>query len=132
MTRRSVLAIAIILTAAPIGAAVTKDPGGKVTTWAGWFSDKQCATAKVKGEEVTPNGTACVKKCLDEGSTPVFVDPKAREMYEVKDYPQVKDDVGFYLEVTGVRDETAKTISVQSVKRLGDVVQMCGLPRKKK
>jgi hypothetical protein len=132
MTRMSVLAVAIVLTAPPIGAAVTKEPGEKITTWTGWFSDKQCAAAKVKSEEVTPNGTACVKKCLDEGSTAVFVDPKAREMYDVKDYPTVKDDVGFYLEVTGVRDESARTISVQSVKRLGDVVQMCGLPRKKK
>jgi len=132
MTRTYVLALMTVLTAAPLGGAVTKNPGEKVTMWTGWFSDSQCAAAKVKSDEIMPNGTACVKKCLDEGSTAVFVDPQAREMYEVKDYANVKDDVGFYLEVTGVRDEKGKTISVQSVKRLGDVVQMCGLPRKKK
>jgi hypothetical protein len=27
-----------------------------------------------------------------------FVDPKARAIYDVKDHPSVKDDVGYYLE----------------------------------
>ena len=32
-------------------------------TLKGWLSDRGCAEAKVKAEEVTPNGTVCVKKC---------------------------------------------------------------------
>ena len=102
-----------------------------VVTINGWFSDKGCAAAKLTSAEVTPNGTACVKKCLDEGATPVFVDPKARAMYEVTDHASVKDDVGYYLELTGVVDERTKTVSVRSVKRLGDVIQMCARPPKK-
>jgi len=102
-----------------------------VVTVNGWLSDKACAAAKVAGDEVTPNGTPCVKKCLDEGVTPVFVDPKARAMYDVKDHASVKDDVGYYLELTGVVDEKTKTVSVHSVKRLGDVIQMCARPPKK-
>ncbi len=72
-----------------------------------------------------------MKKCLDEGATPVFVDPQARAMYEVKDHASLKDDVGYYLELPVWRDEKAKTISVRSVKRLGDVIQMCARPPKK-
>ena len=102
-----------------------------VVTLNGWFSDKDCAAARMQGETITPNGTACVKKCLDGGATPVFVDPKAREMYEVKEHAALKDDVGYYLELTGVVDAKAKTIEVRSVKRLGDVVQMCARPVKK-
>ena len=102
-----------------------------VVTINGWFSDKDCAAAKLNNEEVTPNGTACVKKCLDQGAAPVFVDPKARAMYDVNDHASVKDDVGYYLELTGVVDEKAKTISVRSMKRLGDVIQMCARPPKK-
>jgi hypothetical protein len=102
-----------------------------VVTLNGWFSDKDCAAAKMQGETITPNGTACVKKCLDGGATPVFVDPKGREMYEVKEHAALKDDVGYYLELTGVVDAKAKTIEVRSVKRLGDVVQMCARPVKK-
>jgi len=104
---------------------------GTSVTVNGWFSDKGCAAAKLTSDEVTPNGTTCVKKCLDEGATPVFVDPKARAIYEVRDHASVKEDVGYYLELTGVVDEKAKTISVQSVKRLGDVIQMCARPPKK-
>jgi hypothetical protein len=80
---------------------------------------------------VTPNGTVCVKKCLDEGAPAVFVDPKARAMYRVKDYPDVKKDVGFYIELMGVIDAEAKTISVRSTKQLGEVAQMCARPPKK-
>ena len=127
--RLSILTCTLVLSASTLGAW----PGRSETvTWSGWFSDKQCAEAKVKAEEVTPNGTACVKKCLDEGATPVFVNPTTRTLYDVKDHPSVKEDVGYYLELTGVVDEAAKTISVRSVKRLGDVIQMCARPPKKK
>ena len=113
-------------------AAVPPSVGSEnVVTLNGWFSDKDCAAARMQGETITPNGTACVKKCLDGGATPVFVDPKAREMYEVKAHAGLKDDVGYYLELTGVVDAKAKTIEVRSVKRLGDVVQMCARPVKK-
>ena len=50
---------------------------------------------------------------------------------KVRDHASVKDDVGYYLELTGVLDEKAKAISVRSVKRLGDVVQMCARPVRK-
>ena len=121
---------ALVFTASALGTSSSRIDDA--VTINGWFSDKGCAAAKLKSEEVTPNGTACVKKCLEEGATPVFVDPKARAIYDVKDHPSVKDDVGYYLELTGVVDAEARTISVTAVKRLGDVVQMCARPAKKK
>ena len=104
--------------------------GGDTVTMKGWLSDRGCAQAKVNAEEVTPNGTTCVKKCLDEGATPVFVNPKAKALYELKDYPTLREDVGYHLEVTGVVDEKAKTITVRSVKRLDEIVNVCALPKK--
>ena len=104
--------------------------GGETVTMKGWLSDQGCAQAKVKGEEVTPNGTICVKKCLDEGATPVFVNPKAKALYELKDYPTFREDVGYHLELTGVVDEKAKTITVRKVKRLDEIVNVCALPKK--
>ena len=129
MSRFSILFAALALTTSALTAAVR--PAENVVTWNGWFSDEGCAAAKLKADDVTPNGTICVKKCLDEGATPVFVNPKTRAMYKVKDHAAVMEDVGFYLELTGVADENAKTISVRSVKRLGDVIQMCGRKPKK-
>ena len=129
MSRFSILFASLALTTFTLTAAVR--PVENVVTWNGWFSDEGCAAAKLEADEVTPNGTICVKTCLDEGASPVFVNPKARAMYKVKDHSGVIEDVGYYLELTGVVDENAKTISVRSVKRLGDVIQMCGRkPRK--
>jgi len=106
-------------------------PWEETVTLKGWLSDKGCAQAKVAGTEtVTPNGTVCVKKCLDEGATPVFVDPASRTLYELKDYPTAREDVGYHLELTGVIDPKTKTISVRGVKRLREVVNMCALPKK--
>ena len=81
-------------------------------------------------EEPRPNGTACVKKCLDEGSPAVFISEQAKAVYEVRDYPAAKDDVGFRVEITGDVDEKAGTVAVKSVKRLSEVTAMCLVPKK--
>ena len=101
----------------------------KAVTWNGWFSDKQCARI-IPGEFPRPNGTACVKKCLDEGATAVFISEQARAIYDVRGFPTVKDNVGYYLEVIADVDEKAKTISVKSAKRLSEVTASCLIPRK--
>ncbi len=100
-------------------------------TWTGWFSDKQCARVR-PDEEPRPNGTACVKKCLDEGSPAVFISEQAKAVYEVRDYASAKDDVGFRVEITGEVDEKAKAVSVKSVKRLSEVTAMCLVPKKRR
>jgi hypothetical protein len=128
MIRTLFLITSFSLSVVPFGTPWERD--SDAATRLGWISDKGCATAKVNDDTMTPNGTECVKKCLADGATAVFVDPKARALYEVKNLPDVKAEVGYYLEVTGEVNETAKTISIASVKRLGDVIQMCG--RKKR
>ena len=100
-------------------------------TLKGWISDKGCAQAKVNADEVKPNGTVCVKKCLDEGAEAVFVHPESRAMFALKNYPTLREDVGYHLELTGVLDEREKTIAVRSVKRLDAIVNVCALPKKK-
>lgn len=98
-------------------------------TWTGWFSDKQCARVR-DGETPRPNGTACVRKCLDEGVPAVFISEQAKAVFEVRDYPSAKEDVGWYVQVTGEVDAKAKTVSVKSVKRLSEVTSMCAIPKK--
>jgi hypothetical protein len=132
-SRRSVRTFAQIFAvwlAASMGghAAVVADEAS--VTWTGWFSDLGCASSRVSRGDIGPNGTECVKRCIDEGATPVFISEQAKALFEVRDYPDVKDDVGYHVEVTGRVDETAKTISVTSVKRLSKVVQMCARPKK--
>jgi len=98
------------------------------TTWTGWFSDKQCARV-TPGEVPRPNGTACVKKCLADGSPAVFISEQAKAVYEVLDYASVANDVGHHVEITGEVNEKSKTVSIKSVKRLAEVPAIC-LPRK--
>ena len=98
-------------------------------TWTGWFSDKTCA--RVTDDTPRPNGTACVKKCLSEGAALVFISEQAKAVFEVRDRPAAKDHAGYYVELTGTVNRAAKTISVQSVKRLSEVTQMCLIPKKR-
>ena len=130
MKRMVMISLAVVLCTAAAGrAAETREVTSK---WTGWLSDKGCAKSKVEGGNITPNGTACVKKCLDNGETPVFVSPEAKAMFEVADYPALKEDVGYHLELTGVLDDKTKTIAVKSVKRLAEIVNIGVLPSKKK
>jgi hypothetical protein len=108
---------------------VTIEPA--VQTWTGWFSDKRCAREPKADEAVRPNGTECVNRCLLEGSTPVFLSEQANAAFDVLDYPSVRDDVGYRIEVVGRVDEKAKTIAVRSVRRLSVVTAMCLLPKKR-
>ena len=93
-----------------------------------WFSDKTCA--RVTDDTPRPNGTACVKKCLAEGAALVFISEQAKAVFEVRDFPTAKDDVGYHVELTGTVNPVAKTISVRSVKRLSELTAICFIPKK--
>src|SRR5687768_9550780 len=94
MSRMAMLVAPLVLWASMVPAVSSP----RAVTLNGWFSDKGCAATKIKSGDITPNGTICVKKCLDEGATPVFVDQKAGAMYDVTgSSAAVKDDVGYYL-----------------------------------
>jgi hypothetical protein len=120
------VALAAALAATTAGAAARSGETRSVT-WTGWLSDQQCA--RVNNGETKPNNTLCVKKCLEEGSPAVFISEQAKAIYVVKDHPTVSDDVGYHLELTGTVDEAAKTIAVTSVKRLAEVVNVCGVKK---
>lgn len=130
MTRLCAIGLAAMLTVATT-AASPQNKESDLKTWTGWFSDKRCARAPGQDDSVRPNGTACVKKCLNEGAAPVFLSEQANAIYDVLNHASIADDVGYRVEVTGVVDEKAKTISVRSVKRLSEVTALCLLPRKR-
>jgi hypothetical protein len=117
----------MVLAASTLGAQ-PHDAQTTTESWTGWFSDKLCA--RVRDHTPRPNGTACVKKCLDGGAAPVFISEQAKAVFDVRNHQTVKDDVGYYLQVTGVVDSKAGTISVQSVKRLSEVPAVCGIRKK--
>jgi hypothetical protein len=124
MTWTSTLALAVTL----VVSLSPQQQSPTTETWTGWFSDKTCA--RVTDDTPRPNGTACVKKCLSEGAAPVFISEQAKAVFEVRDRPTAKDDVGYHVELTGTVDRAANTISVQSVKRLSELTAICFIPKK--
>ncbi|MPZ17367.1 MAG: hypothetical protein GEV06_05585 [Luteitalea sp.] len=141
MVRTGISILAVVLTLALLDAgandvagmparAVPDAPESKVKTWTGWFSDLQCAAPRIARGDIGPNNPDCVKRCLKDGVTPVFISEQARALFEVRDYPSVSADVGYHIELTGTLDEAGKAISVRSVKRLEYVGAFCALPNK--
>jgi hypothetical protein len=56
-------------------------------------------------------------------------------MLYVKDYPgaSATEHLGYHIEITGIADVAAKTISVARVKRIGEYQgPACALPKKQK
>jgi hypothetical protein len=121
-------AFAILLAGLALGA--TRAPVSSSVTWTGWFSDRGCATPRVKQGLISPNNPDCVKKCLAEGATPVFISEQAKALFTVSGYPSVKDDVGWHVELTGTVNEHDTSVAVTSVKRLEFVGAQCALPKK--
>jgi hypothetical protein len=129
MIRTGALTLALTIAASSWGVA----SGGaepKTITSTGWISDIGCAASRVAKGLIGPSNTACVKRCFEEGKTPVFVSEQMKAFYEVTNYPTVKEDLGWYIELTGTIDADGKTIAVQSVKRLEEVGPQCGLKKK--
>jgi hypothetical protein len=110
--------------------AIAAEPNRVTLT--GWFSDRQCASARAASGTFTPTNPDCARKCIENGAEPVFISEQAKAIYKVKDYPSAVDDLGWRLEITGTVDESAKTISVTGVKRLSPVVLSCGRTKKSK
>jgi hypothetical protein len=125
MIRILITSLAILILGAAHGRAETRS-----VTWTGWFSGHGCASARAASGLFTPTNPECAKKCIEGGAEAVFIGEEAKAVYKVQDYPSVVDDLGWRLEINGTVDESAKTISVTSVKRLSAVVLSCQRPKK--
>jgi hypothetical protein len=105
---------------------------GETVTITGWFSDEGCGKSRLTAPVISPNGPDCVKKCLDQGAQAVFLSEQGKEMLKVAGYDKVKEDVGYHMEITGIRDAASKTITVQSAMRISEYQgASCQRPKKK-
>src|SRR5215469_18968753 len=58
------------------------------TTINGWVSDSMC------GAKHAGSGAACVKKCVDGGMQPVFVDDEKKAVWKIDNPDSVKSFLG--------------------------------------
>jgi hypothetical protein len=98
----------IFLLAAVFAIAVVVAQAAGSTTSTGWISDSMCG-AKHMG-----TGAACVKKCIEGGLKPVFVDPD-KQVWSIDNPDAVKDFYGDHVTVTATEDATHKSMHIESI-----------------
>jgi hypothetical protein len=82
----------------------------------GYIGDSKCG-AMHNGS--APN-TACVKKCIDGGAKPVFVDDAKKNVYTIDNPDDIKAHYGHHVDVTAEVNDSAKTIHIAKVTMLPD------------
>jgi hypothetical protein len=95
----------------------------------GWFACNQCTAARVAAGEIRPSNPVCAKRCIEHGDAAVFLSEQGREALKVKKYASAIEDAGYHVEVTGEVDSTAKTITIEKVRRLSYEGASCARPR---
>ena len=98
----------IFLSVAMFAIAVLVAQAAGSTTSTGWISDSMC------GAKHAGTGAACVKKCIDGGMKPVFVDPD-KHIWAIDNPDAVKDFYGDHVTVTATEDATRKSMHIDSI-----------------
>lgn len=79
------------------------------TKISGWISDSMCG-AKHAGTDA-----ACVKKCIEGGMTPVFVDEGKKAVWSIDNPDAVKSFYGDHVTVTATTDSSKKSVHIDSI-----------------
>ena len=75
----------------------------------GWISDSMC------GAKHAGSGSECVKKCINGGMKPVFVDEANKAVWTIDNPEAVKDYYGEHVVVTATADASAKSVHIDAV-----------------
>jgi len=98
----------VFLLAALFAMAVIVAQAAGSTTSTGWISDSMC------GAKHAGSGAACVKKCIESGLKPVFVDPD-KQVWGIDKHDAVKDFYGAQVTVTATEDAAHKSMHIESI-----------------
>jgi hypothetical protein len=96
----------------------------------GWFACEKCTAPRAAKGDLRPSNPECARRCIDNGSDPVFISEQGKELLKIRDYDSVRDDLGYHVEVAGQIDPAAKVISIESVKKLDSRGASCSRPKK--
>jgi hypothetical protein len=101
---RIVTALLLAISFAPIAARAADS-----THINGWISDSMC------GAKHAGTGAACVKKCIDGGMTPVFVDEGKKAVWSIDNPDAVKGFYGEHVTIHATADADKKSVHIESV-----------------
>ncbi len=75
----------------------------------GWISDSMC------GAKHAGTGAACVKKCIEGGMAPVFVDEGKKAVWSIDNPDAVKGFYGDHVTITATADDSKKSVHIDSI-----------------
>lgn len=102
--KRTIAMLAAVLT---FGALAANAADSKTIN--GWISDSMC------GAKHAGSGAACVKKCIEGGTAPVFVDEAKKEVWTIDNPDAVKKFYGDHVTVKATADSDKKSVHIDSV-----------------
>jgi hypothetical protein len=98
---------ALLLGVCAFGAVAASAAGSSKLT--GWISDSMC------GAKHAGSGAACVKKCVDGGMAPVFVDEEKKAVWAIDNPDAVKGFYGDKVTVTATANGEKKSVHIDSI-----------------
>jgi len=93
------------------GAAQTS----KTHTLTGYISDSKCGAMHMD------NGLGCVRKCLENGYLPVFVDAQ-KKVWAIENPYAVKDYYGYNVKIAAKVNPSGKSVYVDKITKTGGVL----------
>lgn len=75
----------------------------------GWISDSMC------GAKHAGSGSECVKKCIEGGMSPVFVDEAKKQVWTIENPEAVKSYYGDHVTVKATADASKKSVHIDSI-----------------
>jgi len=99
----------VALSVALIAFAATAASAAGGTTLNGWISDSMC------GAKHAGSGAACVKKCIEGGMTPVFVDEEKKQVWTIDNPDTVKSFYGDHVTITATANPDKKSVHIDSI-----------------
>lgn len=82
---------------------------GASTQITGWISDDMC------GAKHAGTGAACVKKCIEGGMKPVFVDEQKKAVWTIENPDAVKNFYGDHVTIKAEADESKHSVKIDAI-----------------
>jgi hypothetical protein len=89
--------------------AASAASGAESTKLTGWISDSMC------GAKHAGSGAACVKKCIEGGMAPVFVDEGKKAVWSIDNPDAVKGFYGSHVAVAVTADASKMSVHIDSI-----------------
>lgn len=102
--KRIIASLVVVFSLAAIAAGAADS-----TKSNGWISDSMC------GAKHAGSGAACVKKCVQGGMAPVFVDEANKAVWKIDNPDAVKNFYGDHVTVSATTNADTKTVHIDAI-----------------